>query len=330
MKATVYSISPYERPYFDSEGEISYDLHKESLSEKTVSLAEGSDAVVVFANDQVNAGVLSKLNELGITFVATRSMGIDHIDVKKAEELGIRVANVPHYSPHSVAEHSIALMLALNRRLIQADNRVKNQDFRLHGLVGFDMHGKTVGLLGAGEIGEISAKILAGFGCKVLIYDLEKNDELIEKYQVSYESIKSLCEKSDIISIHVPLTDETKHLIDTEKIGWMKKGVMLVNTARGAICKTEDLIDGLKEGKIGYLGLDVYEHEKGLFFEDHSQDIIQDDLFIRLLGFKNVLITAHQAFLTGEAIRENMETTEKNLRDWSQGTKAEKGREKKD
>lgn len=321
MKATVYSISPYERPYFDSEGEITYDLYKEPLTEKTVSFAEGSDAVVVFANDRVNAGVLFKLHEFGITFVATRSMGMDHIDVKKAEELGIRVANVPHYSPHSVAEHSIALMLALNRRLIQADNRVKNHDFRLHGLVGFDMHGKTVGLVGAGEIGEISAKILAGFGCKILIYDLEKNDKLIEKYQVSYESIESLCEKSDIISIHAPLTDETKHLIDKEKIGWMKKGVMLVNTARGAICKTEDLIDGLKEGKIGYLGLDVYEHEKGLFFEDHSLDSIQDDLFIRLLGFKNVLITAHQAFLTREALRENMEITKKNLDDWSQDNK---------
>jgi len=325
MKATVYSISPYEKPYFDTNGEkggISFFLHKKPLTETSVSLAEGSDAVVVFANDLVKAGVLEKLHELGIKFIATRSMGMDHIDLEKAKELGIKVANVPHYSPHSVAEHSVALMLSLNRRLNLANQKVREHDFELDGLVGFDMHGKTVGLLGAGEIGEVSVKILTGFGCKILIYDLEENKELIDKYQVKYESIEEVCKKSDIISIHAPLTKETKHLIDKEKISWMKKGVMLINTARGAICKTEALINGLKEGKIGYLGMDVYEHEKGLFFENHSNDIIQDDLFIRLLGFKNVLITAHQAFLTREAIKENMETTIQNLKDWAAGEKA--------
>jgi D-lactate dehydrogenase len=326
MKATVYSISSYEKPYFDPNGEkggISFFLHKEPLTEASVSLAEGSDAVVVFANDLVNAGVLKKLHELGIKFIATRSMGMDHIDLEKAKELGIKVANVPHYSPHSVAEHSVALMLSLNRRLNLANQKVREHDFELDGLVGFDMHGKTVGLLGAGEIGEVSVKILSGFGCKILIYDLEENKELIDKYQVKYESIEEVCKKSDIISIHAPLTKETKHLIDKEKISWMKKGVMLINTARGAICKTEALINGLKEGKIGYLGMDVYEHEKGLFFEDHSNEIIQDDLFIRLMGFKNVLITAHQAFLTQEAIKENMEATIQNLEDWAAGKEPE-------
>lgn len=325
MKATVYSISPYEKPYFDTKGEkggILFFLHKEPLTEGSISLAEGSDAIVVFANDQVTAGVLDKLHESGVKFIATRSMGMDHIDLEKAKALGIKVANVPHYSPHSVAEHSVALMLALNRRLNQANQKVRNHDFELDGLVGFDMHGKTVGFLGAGEIGEVSVKILSGFGCKILIYDLEENKELIDKYQVKYESIEEVCKKSDIISIHAPLTKETKHLIDKEKINWMKKGVMLINTARGAICETEALIDGLKEGKIGYLGMDVYEHEKGLFFEDHSNDVVQDDLFIRLLGFKNVLITAHQAFLTHEAIKENMETTIQNLNDWAKGKKA--------
>ncbi|MEX2569412.1 MAG: 2-hydroxyacid dehydrogenase [Cyclobacteriaceae bacterium] len=325
MKATVYSISPYEKPYFDSnedKGDITYDLHKEPLTETTISLAEGSDAIVVFANDQVNSGILEKLHELGINFIATRSMGMDHIDVEKAKELDIKVANVPHYSPHSVAEHSVALMLSLNRRLILADKKVREQNFELDGLVGFDMNGKTVGLLGAGEIGEISVKILSGFGCRILIYDLEENEELIDKYQVKYEGIEEVCKKSDIISIHAPLTKKTKHLIDKEKINLMKKGVMIINTARGAICKTEDLIDGLKKGQIGYLGMDVYEHEKGLFFENHTNEVIQDDLFIRLLGFKNVLITAHQAFLTHEAIKENMEMTIQNLKDWAAGEKA--------
>ncbi len=325
MKATVYSISPYEKPYFDPDGEkgdITFHLHKEPLTEASISLAEGSDAIVVFANDLVKAGVLEKLHELGIKFIATRSMGLDHIDLEKAKELDIKVANVPHYSPHSVAEHSVALMLSLNRRLNLANQKVRQHDFELDGLVGFDMNGKTVGLLGAGEIGEVSVKILSGFGCKILIYDLKENKELIDKYQVKYTSIEDVCKKSDIISIHSPLTKETKHLIDKEKISWMKKGVMLINTARGAICNTEDLINGLKEGKLGYLGMDVYEHEKGLFFEDHRNDTIQDDLFIRLMGFKNVLITAHQAFLTREAIKENMETTIQNLKDWAAGKKA--------
>lgn len=321
MKITVYSISPYEKPYLEAgnNGEFNIDYLKESLSKETTPLVNGSEGVVIFANDDASAEVLEALKGQGIKYIATRTMGVDHIDTGKAKELGLKVANVPHYSPYSVAEHSVALMLALNRRLIQANKKITDHDFRLNGLVGFDMNNKTVGILGAGEIGAISAKILYGLGCKLLIYDIEENKELIEKYKAEYVKIDQLCKRSDIITIHAPLTKETRHLIKKEKIELMKDGVMIINVARGAICKTEDILEGLKNGKIGYFGMDVYEHEQGLFFEDHSCDIIQDDLFIRLQGFKNVLITAHQAFLTREALKENMETTLENLRIWKKG-----------
>jgi D-lactate dehydrogenase len=325
MKTTIFSISPYEKPFLEKGNQDGLQLtyEKERLNEDNTHLAEGSEAVSIFASDKASAKILEKLKEIGVRYIATRTMGIDHIDTEKAKELDIKVAHVPHYSPHSVAEHSIALMLALNRNLIPAHYKVKDYNFLLDGLVGFDMNNKTVGMIGAGEIGGVSARILHGFGCKLLIYDIEKNKELIEKYDARYVDMEELCSNSDIITIHAPLTEDTKHLINKEKIDLMKDGVMIINTARGAICKTEDLIDGLKNGKIGSLGMDVYEYEKGLFFEDHSCEIMKDDLFVRLMGFKNVLITSHQAFLTNEALKENMETTLGNLRNWAKGKKAE-------
>lgn len=325
MKATVYSTSTFEKPYLKAgdNDNIELEYHKKSLTKETVSLAEGSEAVVIFTNDKANEETLKALKDIGVKYIATRTMGTDHIDIEKAKELELKVANVPHYSPYSVAEHSVALMLALNRKLLPANLKVKNYDFRLKGLVGFNMNGKTVGILGAGEIGAISAKILHGLGCKILIYDIKKNEELIEKYDAQYVDLDELCEKSDIVTMHAPLTDETKHIVNSEKINKMKDGVMIINTARGALCKTEDLIDGLNSGKIGYLGMDVYENESGLFFEDHSTEHIKDNLFINLLGYKNVLITAHQAFLTHEAIKDDMETTLKNLKAWSKGEKPE-------
>jgi D-lactate dehydrogenase len=325
MKTTIFSISPYEKPFLEKGNQDGLQLtyEKERLNEDTTHLAEGSEAVSIFASDKASAKILEKLKEIGVKYIATRTMGIDHIDTEKAKELDIKVAHVPHYSPHSVAEHSIALMLALNRNLIPAHHKAKDYNFLLDGLVGFDMNNKTVGMIGAGEIGSVSARILHGFGCKLLIYDIEKNKELIEKYDARYVDMEELCSNSDIITIHAPLTEDTKHLINKEKIDLMKDGVMIINTARGAICKTEDLIDGLKNGKIGSLGMDVYEYEKGLFFEDHSGEIMNDDIFARLLGFKNVLITAHQAFLTNEALKENLETTLGNLRNWAKGEKAE-------
>jgi D-lactate dehydrogenase len=325
MKTTIFSISPYEKPFLEKGNQDGLELiyEKERLTEDTTHLAEGSEAISIFASDKASAEVLEKLKELGVKYIATRTMGIDHIDIEKAKELGIKIAHVPHYSPHSVAEHSVALMMALNRNLIPAHYKAMDYNFLLDGLVGFDMNNKTVGMIGAGEIGSVSAQILYGFGCNLLIYDIEKNEELIQKYDARYVNLEELCSNSDIITIHAPLTEDTEHLINKEKIDMMKDGVMIINTARGAICKTEDLIEGLKNGKIGSLGMDVYEYEKGLFFKDHSCEIMKDDLFIRLMGFKNVLITAHQAFLTREALKENMDTTLANLRRWASGKEAE-------
>ncbi len=324
MKTTVYSTSPYERPLLEEENTsgLRLNLREESLKKDTVRLAEGSEAISVFTNDEVSAEVLQNLHENGVKYITTRTMGVDHIDMDKAKEFGIRVANVPHYSPHSVAEHTIALMLALNRKLIPASRKIRDYNFTLSGLVGFDMNGKTVGILGAGEIGAVSAKILHGFGCNIMIYDVEKNEELIKRYDANYVELDELCRKADIITIHAPLTDDTRHMINRETIGKMKDNVMIINAARGGIVNTEDVLKGLKSGKIGHFGMDVYEHEKGLFFEDHFTDIIQDDLFIRLLGHKNVIITAHQAFLTREALKENIHTTIENLQAWAKGEQA--------
>lgn len=325
MKATIYSISPYEKPYMEAANQkkIKVDYQKIRLSEATVALAEGSDAAVIFALDEASAEVLEALKDAGVKYLATRSMGIDHIDMEKAKELGIKVANVPHYSPYSVAEHAVSLMLALNRKLIVANRKIREYDFRLNGLVGFDMHDKTVGILGAGEIGAVMAKILHGFGCNLLIYDLKQNKELIEKYGAKYVELDDLCKNADIITIHAPLTKETHHLINQSRIQQMKKGVMIINVARGALCNTVDLIEGLKNQQIAYLGMDVYEGEKELFFEDHSKEVLQDDTFARLLTFKNVLITGHQAFLTHEALKQNIETTFANLNAWAEGKKSE-------
>lgn len=325
MEITIYSTAAYEKPYFDKAGNSKLKVHllKESLSEEAAPLARGSEAVVIFTNDNASASVLEALKDAGVKYLVTRSMGIDQIDTEKAKELGIKVAHVPHYSPYAIAEHSVALMLALNRRLIQADHKVKDHDFRLNGLVGFDMNGKTVGILGAGEIGAVSAKILHGLGCNLLIYDLKENQELIEKYGARYVEIDELCQKSDIITVHAPLTKDTHHLINSSRISQMKKGVMLINVSRGAICNTEDLIEGLKSGQIGNLGLDVYENEKGLFYKDYTKEILQDDVFARLLSFKNVLITTHQAFLTREALKGIMEITFESLNAWANGKKAE-------
>ncbi len=325
MKTTVYNISPYEIPFLEeaNNGKFQLSYQKEKLSNETVSLAKGSEAIVIFANDDASAEVLEALKEEGIKYIATRTMGVDHIDIDKAKELGIRVANVPHYSPHSVAEHTIALMLTLNRKLIQANRKIRDYNFRLDGLVGFDMHGKTVGILGAGEIGAVSARILHGFGCNILIYDVQKNEELIERYDVRYVELDELCRNSDIITIHAPLTEDTRHIINRETIKKMKNKVMLINAARGGIVKTEDVLEALKSGKIGHFGMDVYEYEKGLFFEDHSSDIIEDELFLQLMSLKNVMITAHQAFLTHEALKEDIQTTISNLAAWSHGEETE-------
>ena len=252
-----------------------------------------------------------------------RSAGFNHVDLIKATELKIKVARVPAYSPYAIAEHSVAFMLALNRKLIKAHNRVMDFNFSLDGLVGFDMHGKTVGIIGTGKIGEILVRILHGFGCSVLAFDKNESQELKEKYDVEYTTCESLCAQSDIISLHVPLMDSTRYIINKHCIEKMKPGVMLINTSRGGLVDTKAVIDALKTKHIGSFGMDVYEEEEGLFFEDHSEDILQDDTIARLMTFKNVFITSHQAFLTDTALTNIAETTIYNLTSFEEKTNNE-------
>ena len=283
------------------------------LTIQTAQLADGCKSVSIFVNDDASAPVLNKLKKNGVAFLALRSAGYNHVDLVEAKKLGLRVARVPDYSPYAVAEHAVALMLALNRKLIRAHNRVRELNFTLDGLVGFDMHGKTIGLIGTGKIGSVVAKIMNGFGCNVLASDLIESKELKEKYGVTYTDCESLCVKSDIISLHLPLAANTKHIINKNYIDKMKAGVMLINTSRGGLINTKDVIEGLKSSRIGYLGMDVYEEEGGLFFEDHSDDILQDDVISRLMTFNNVLITSHQAFLTNTALENIAKTTMYNI-----------------
>src|SRR5690554_6402526 len=283
------------------------------LTKETAILANGTITVSLFTGDDASAEVIKELSVLGIKNIALRSAGFNHVDSEQAAKLGIKVALVPAYSPYAIAEHAVALILALNRKLIKANNRVDEQNFSLNGLTGFDLNGKTVGIIGTGKIGAVMVKILHGFGCNILAQDIEESKDLIDKYGVIYSDCATLCKHADIISLHVPLKASTKHLINKEHIALMKSGVMLINTSRGGLVDTKAVIEGLKTKKIGYLGLDVYEEEEGLFFEDHSDDILQDDVIARLMTFNNVLITSHQAFLTKTALTNIAETTIYNL-----------------
>lgn len=315
MKVAVYSIHQFEKPYLleANNGTHELVLIDARLSETTASLAEGCEAVSIFTGDKAGAPVLEALHKTGVKFLALRSAGFNHVDLAKAKELNMKVARVPAYSPYAIAEHTIAMILALNRKLIRANRRVMELNFSLDGLVGFDMNGKTAGIIGTGKIGSVLARILHGFSCRILANDKEENKELIDRYQVEYTSCESLCEQSDIITLHVPLNENTRYIIDKHCIEKMKPGVMLINTSRGGLVNTKAVIDALKTKHIGFFGMDVYEEEEGLFFEDHSEDILQDDTIARLMTFKNVLITSHQAFLTETALRNIAETTVYNL-----------------
>ena len=315
MKTTVFSTHKFEEPHLlsSNKGKHELNLLEVRLTESTASLALGTEAISLFTSDDASALILAKLEDIGIKYIALRTAGYNNVDTKKAAELGIKISRVPAYSPYAIAEHTMALILALNRKLIRAHNRVRDMNFSLNGLTGFDLNGKTVGVLGTGKIGAILVKILHGFGCKILAYDISENRMLIEKYGIRYTDCKTLCSESDIISLHVPLNSSTKHLIDTKHISLMKPGVMLINTSRGALVDTKAVIEGLKTKKIGYFGIDVYEEEEGLFFEDHSGEILQDDVIARLMTFNNVLITSHQAFLTDTALSNIADTTIYNL-----------------
>ncbi|MGB2847889.1 MAG: 2-hydroxyacid dehydrogenase [Saprospiraceae bacterium] len=315
MKTAVYSFHKFEKPYFEQSKADNHALHffNLALSIETAALSAGFEAVSLFVSDDASAPVLEILYKQGVRFIALRSAGYNNVDLHKAKQLGIRVARVPAYSPYSVAEHTIALMLALNRKLIRAHYRIMEQNFSLDGLTGFDMNGKTVGIIGTGQIGTVTARILHGFGCRLLAFDKNENEEIKQKYLVTYTDFESLCKQSDILTLHLPLNEQTKHLINQSSIANMKQGVMLINTSRGGLVNTNDVVQSLKSEHIGYFGMDVYEEEAGLFFEDHSEDILQDDTIARLMTFKNVLITSHQGFLTETSLQNIAKTTLYNL-----------------
>ena len=325
MDTVIYSTHKFEKEYVLKANAGSHNLRllDVPLTGETAYLAKDAKAVSIFVNDDGSAPVLEKLSEAGIRFLVLRSAGYNHVNLEKAKQLGFRIARVPAYSPYAVAEHAVALMLALNRKLIRANNRVHDLNFSLNGLTGFDMHGKTAGIIGTGQIGAVVARILYGFDCKILATDQVENGMLKEKYGVIYTDYERLYKESDIITLHVPLTPATRYMINNESINKMKPGVMLINTSRGALINTKDVIEGLKTRQIGYLGIDVYEEEAGLFFEDHSEDVLQDDIISRLLTFSNVLITSHQAFLTNTALDNIARTTIHNLDCFEKNSKCE-------
>ncbi len=320
MKIAFYSTKPYEKEYFDKlNAGFGHQLcyFEPRLTSQTTVLADECEVVCIFVNDDASAGVLQKLHQKGIRLIALRCAGYNNVDLQTG--LAMKVVRVPAYSPYAIAEHSVALMLTLNRKTHRAYNRIREGNYALNGLVGFDLQGKTVGLIGLGKIGYYTARILHGFGCRLLGYDLYPNPECREKLGLEYVSLDEIYSQSDVISLHAPLTPETYHLINEASIAKMKDGVMIINTSRGKLIDTKDLIKGLKIHKVGYVGLDVYEEEADLFFEDLSNEVIEDEVFLRLLTFPNVLITGHQAFLTREALSNIAETTLQNISDFKAG-----------
>ena len=314
MKVTVFSSKPYDRQFLDAANAGQHQLvYLESkLDAASVISASGSEAVCAFVNDHLNAEILHQLASQGTKLVALRCAGFNHVDLAAAKTLGIEIARVPEYSPYAVAEHAIALILTLNRKIHRASARVREGNFALEGLMGFDLHGKTVGVVGTGKIGYCFIRIMVGFGCQVLAYDPYPDPRCVEA-GATYVEMDALCQQSDIISLHCPLTPQTHHLINETTIKTMRRGVMLINISRGGIIDTRAVIRGLKSGMIGSLGLDVYEEEENLFFRDLSNHVIHDDVFARLLTFPNVIVTGHQGFFTEEALAEIARVTIKNV-----------------
>jgi D-lactate dehydrogenase len=322
MKVAFFDTHGFEQSVFANENrDFGHEItHFEvRLGEQTASLALGFPAICAFVNDRLGASVLEKLAESGTRLVALRCAGFNNVDLEAADRLGIRIVRVPEYSPHAVAEHAVALILSLDRKIHRAHARVREGNFSLEGLVGFDLHGKTVGVVGTGRIGAVFSKIMLGFGCRVLAYDRAESPELAGLAGLRYVDLPELFRESQIISLHVPLTPSTRHLIDGSAIERMRPGVMIINTGRGALIDTPALVHGLKSGKIGAAGLDVYEEEEGVFFEDLSGQVLQDDTLARLLTFPNVLMTSHQAFLTTEALSNIATTTLRNISDFEAG-----------
>lgn len=321
MKIAFFSTKSYDREFFNryvTTHEIVY--FEAPLNHQTVNLANGCTAICVFVNDKLDAGVITELKKAGVKLIALRCAGFNNVDIAAAKEQGIAVVRVPAYSPHAVAEHALALIMTLNRKTHKAYNRIREGNFSLDRLTGFDLYGKTVGVIGTGKIGQVFCDIMLGFGCKVLAFDLVVHQPT-EAKGVMYLPLIDILSLSKIISLHCPLTEQTRHVINAQTIGMMSDNVMLINTSRGALIDTGAAIDGLKSGRIGYLGLDVYEQEEKLFFNDLSENIIQDDIIMRLLSFPNVLITSHQGFFTEEALTQIAQITLRNMDDFEAGVK---------
>ena len=313
----VFDAKSYDRDYLSRASgadELDWHFHEFRLETKTVFAAQGAQAVCVFVNDVVNREILERLVSSGIRLVTLRCAGFNNVDLDAAKELGVAITRVPSYSPHAVAEHAIALLLTLNRKIHRAFNRVRELNFSLSGLVGFDLYGKTAGIFGTGKTGRIVGEILRGFGMRVLASDLYPNQEWAVKNGIEYVELSRLAKESDVITLHAPLTPQTDRIVNGESLALMKPGVILINVSRGRLIHTHALIKALKSGHVGGVALDVYEEEEGIFFEDLSGEILQDDELARLLTFPNVLVTAHQAFLTHEALSEIARITVENVR----------------
>lgn len=313
MKVFVYSARAYERQELGKAAAGRHELifSEARLTRDTVRLAAGCEAISIFTSDEASASILERLHGLGVKYLLLRSVGYDHVDLEKAEELGIRVANSPG-SPHAVAEHAVAMLMAVNRKLFRGQQLMQLQDFRISALMGFNIYDKTIGIVGTGKIGLAFARIMLGFGARVVAFDPEVNPEAV-KMGVKYLQLEALLRESDVVSLHCPLTPLNRHLMADTQFRWMKRGAIFINTSRGALVNTEDLIRALDTGRLGAACLDVYEFEKGLFFEDHSDSIIHDRHFTRLRSFRNVLITPHQSFLTAEAMLDIARITIANL-----------------
>ena len=329
MKVGFYDTKSYDRTFFGAaiKGKgMEIDYHEFRLAATNASSAEGCAAVCVFVNDKVDRACLEALSGSGVKLVALRCAGFNNVDLDAAKELGVSVVRVPAYSPHAVAEHAVALLLTLNRKIHRAYNRVRELNFSLGGLVGFDLHGKTVGIMGTGKIGRCAAQIFRGFGCEVLAYDPSPQDQWAEEHGVSYVEMDDLFASSDVVSLHMPLSPESYHLLDAAAIAKMKPGAFLVNTSRGKLVESTAVIAALKSGQLGGVALDVYEEEEGVFFEDHSDTALQDDVLSRLLTFPNVLVTSHQAFLTQEALGAIAETTVDSIARFVEGSEIDEAR----
>ncbi|MBS1512109.1 MAG: 2-hydroxyacid dehydrogenase [Bacteroidetes bacterium] len=319
MKIAFFSTQPYDKEYFtryNDQHHISF--YEAQLNESTVSLATGCHAVCAFVNDRLHAAVIAALADAGVGLIALRCAGFNNVDLEAAHKHRIAVVRVPAYSPHAVAEHALALIMALNRKTHKAFNRVRDGNFSLDRLTGFDLYGKTVGVVGTGKIGQCFAHIMLGLGCKVLAFDLIANKEL-EAAGVEYLPLMELLQQSQVVSLHCPLTEQTHHLINMHTLEVMKDGAMLINTSRGALIDTRAAIAALKRGKLGYLGIDVYEQEEKLFFHNLSENIIDDDVIMQLMSFPNVLITSHQGFLTDEALTQIAKVTLQSCTDFEAG-----------